>query len=90
MTSNCNGITAAGKNCSFKALEGYKFCKRHMKKEHNEASTSTDDDIYNDLETANQIIVDLVHDLVEKESALSELLELYIILEDQLTQLNNI
>ena len=77
----CKGINKNGKQCSHKPLLNNEYCKKHLKVEHSTIGTNTEDQMYNDLILANKVILELLDDRVEHETVMSELLELYKIIE---------
>lgn len=54
-----------------------------------DSSTNTEETML-DLTTANQVILDLIDDKVEKQRAMTELIELYLNLRDDLEQLQTV
>ena len=98
----CKGIKANGDQCSFGSIKGSLYCKRHSPKathvnvETNtcskmmiESSTNTEGTML-DITTANKVILELIDDRVKHEKIISELLNLYNILQDQLEELQSI
>jgi len=100
--SLCKGIKPNGDQCSFCSLKDSLYCKRHApkttlisigtdtwNKNMIDSSTNTEGTIL-DITTANQIILEFINDKVEHEKAMSELIELYNILRDELEELQSI
>lgn len=100
--SLCKGTKSNGEPCSFACLKESIYCKRHKPKaiqrsiETNtcrtnmiESSTNTEGTML-DITTANQLIMEFIDDKVEKEKQMSELLEIYNVLREQLLELQSI
>ena len=98
----CRGIKPNGDQCSFACLKDNKYCKRHIPKatqksiETNtcneimvDSSTNTEGMML-DITTANKVILEFIDDRVEHEKQMEELIELYNVLRDQLSELQTI
>ena len=102
--SVCKGTKSDGSQCTSKHCENSEYCKRHQPKvETRSVETSTSQcTIYTkdsgtntegtmlDVVTANNVIMDLIVDRGKQERAITELLNVYNALKEQLEFLENI
>jgi len=98
----CRGIKSNGDRCSFKSVKNTSYCKHHIPKltqknietntcnEYMVDSTTNTDGTMLDITTANKVIIGLIADRVEHEKQITELIDMYNELRDQLEQLQSI
>ena len=92
----CIALKKNGERCNFVQLQGSLYCGHHKTKSDEcnkpvmmESCTNTEGTII-DITTANKLILELIDDKIEREQAMTELLELYKIVRTELEELQTI